>query len=86
MSTQHLRETLKEIVKGEYAQAALLARSDRSSCCGPVPSAPQVEGRLLSAFVCARKPTAARVLLSQYGYNKWRSQLNQPSFRPLRNG
>jgi len=38
MGTQHLRETLKEIVKGEYAQAALQARSGRSSCCGPVPS------------------------------------------------
>jgi len=38
MGTQHLRETLKEIVKGEYAQAALQARRGRSSCCGPVPS------------------------------------------------
>ncbi len=46
-------------------QAALQAGSGRSSCCGPVPSAPDVEGKFLSAFVRARKPTAARVLLSE---------------------
>ena len=65
MGTQHLRETLKEIVKGEYAQAALPTRSGRSSCCGPVGWAPQVEGKFLSAFVRARKPTAAKALLSE---------------------
>ncbi len=65
MGTQHLRGTLKEIVEGEYAQAALQARSGRSSCCGPVPSAPDVEGKFLSAFVRACKPTAAKVLLSE---------------------
>ena len=65
MGTQHLRETLKEIVKDEYAQAALQARNGPSSCCGPVPSAPQVEGKFLSAFVRARKPTSAKVLLSE---------------------
>jgi hypothetical protein len=65
MGTQHLRETLKEIVRGEYAQAALQAGSGRSSCCGPVACAAQVEGKFLSAFVRARKPTAAKVLLSE---------------------
>jgi len=65
MGTQHLRETLKKFVNGESAQAALQARSERSSCCGPVPSAPEVEDRFLSAFVCARKPTAAKVLVSE---------------------
>ncbi len=32
------KEKLKEIVKGEYAQAALQARNGGSSCCGTVPS------------------------------------------------
>ena len=33
MGTQCLRETLKEIVKGEYSEAALQAKSGRSSYC-----------------------------------------------------
>jgi len=38
MGNQPLKEKLKEIVKGEYAQAALQARSGSRSCCGTVSS------------------------------------------------
>jgi len=67
MGTQHLRETLKKFVNGESAQAALQARSERSSCCGPVPSAPEVEDRFLSVRLCA---PASRLQLKSWFQNR----------------